>query len=77
MEEEKISTKETDENSVRYCKKCGEPLASDSPFDECDSCRRAWAEKGKKALKVLGAVGAALVGVAWFAIQSALGKKDE
>ena len=77
MEDKRFDCEEAHGETVRRCKKCGEPLAGDSTFDECDACRMAWAEKGKKALKVLGAVGAAVAGIALIAIQAALGKKDE
>lgn len=34
-------------DSAKHCTKCGRQLVSDSPYNECDNCRRERAEKTK------------------------------
>ena len=77
MEQDRNNRKETAETAERHCKKCGEPLARDSRYDECDACRRNRVETGKRILKAVGTAGAALASIALIVAQVVTGKDRE
>ncbi|WP_317856063.1 hypothetical protein [Chakrabartyella piscis] len=60
MKKKKIKNKNSE---VKYCKKCGCELPSNSKINSCDQCRRESAKKFREGAATVGTLALAVVAV--------------